>query len=54
MTKKPMITCHFCGETGHKANSCFKQGHMPTGIQDGNKIEIQAQDKQQLQVGMKG
>lgn len=27
---------------------------MPTGIQDGNKIEIQAQDKQQLQVGMKG
>ena len=42
-----MITCHFCGETGHKAVSCFKvqQGQIPQTVQDGNKIEIQAQSQ---------
>lgn len=45
--KKAMITCHFCGETGHKAVSCFKvqQGQIPQTVQDGNKIEIQAQSQ---------
>jgi len=45
--KKAMITCHFCGETGHKAVSCFKvqQGQIPQKVQDGNKIEIQAQSQ---------
>jgi hypothetical protein len=53
--KKAMITCHFCGETGHKAVSCFKvqQGQIPQTVQDGNKIEIQAQSQTNppIQVG---
>lgn len=50
--KKALITCHFCGETGHKAVSCFKvqQGQIPVSVQDGNKIETQPQIQSSPQV----
>lgn len=46
VVKKSFVTCHFCGEMGHKAVNCFKvqQGVIPPVSdhnQDGNKIEIQ-------------